>query len=215
MSHKFPVKTWDGKIVRMTALELRDRIRVDSKRDYGWIASASDLVKVVGAKGFPEDFASEIKDLILNCFANLAVKKVYCESHQKKYDAEAVWRCYIDSKDAALKERFVKETIRAAILLEYGDDGLPFHSGPKHKEFEEKFMIEMADDLKRLELYANYELCLEIYLEWSKELQGKYHEEHEKAHKEGWFKDEFPFAASVLGAMKYFKLVNSQRDKPQ
>jgi len=209
MSHKFAVKTWDGKTIRMTAVELRDRIKADSERDYGWIAAASDLVKVVDTKGFPEDFASEIKDLILNCFANLAVKKVYCESRQKKYDAEAVWQCYIDSKDAALKERFVKETIRAAILLEYGDDGLPFQSGPKHKEFEEKFMIEMADDLKRLELYANYELCLENYLEWAKKLQEKYHEEHEKAYKEGRFNDEFPFAASVLGAMKYFKLVNS------
>ena len=209
MFQKFAVKTWDGSTVRMTAEELRDRIKTDCKRDYGWIAAASDLVRVTSAKRFPEDIAYEIKDTILNCFANLAVKRIYHESNRKKHDAKAVWQCYIDSKDKALKKRFIDETIRAVILLEYGDDGLPFHSGPKHDKFEKEFAIEMSDDLKHLEIYSERELYPKNYIEWEKGLQRKYHDAYKKASEEGLLKGETIQSGLFSGTMNHFKIVNA------
>jgi len=62
----FRIKSWSGKIHRMTAQQLYERILKDSKSNYNWIASATELVRVCRHPDFPGKYAQEIKLAYLN-----------------------------------------------------------------------------------------------------------------------------------------------------
>ena len=213
---RFILNTWhDGKTI-VTAEGLLDRIKRDSKSNYNWIASATDLVHVCKMKGFPEYIASEIEDIILNCFAELAIKSLYSGSNQKDTDERAVWYCYYNSKNEELKDIFVKQNIRRAILLNYGDAGELLHSGPKHNEFEKRFIDRMTNEIRRKDRYVYDEKSeknlISEYIAWRKSLCERYSKEYKEADESGYFGEERkgPFRGdSTAGAMKYFKLVNA------
>ena len=48
-------------IQNMTAKELYNRVMEDSKSNYNWIASATDLINVCNKKNFPEEKANMAK----------------------------------------------------------------------------------------------------------------------------------------------------------
>ena len=74
---KYKVTDWDGDTHSLTAKQLYERVLDDSKSDYNWIASATELVRVCNNPCFPEMYAVGIKMIILNCFANLELQKEY------------------------------------------------------------------------------------------------------------------------------------------
>lgn len=210
---KYTLNTWRNGRVRVTANELYRRVKSDSKSNYNWIASATDLVRVCKMKGFPEDIAEKIQDLILNCFAELSVRNIYKDSNQKSTDERAVWYCYHNSKNEELKDYFVEQNVKRAILLCYGDSGRAFHGGPKHDEFEKRFTDKMAHEIRRKDRYVYDEKSeknlIDEYITWRKSLTEKYSEAYEAAEDRGDFGDERRiFTGDISNAMKYFKLVN-------
>ena len=68
---KYVVISHHGSMHRMTAKQLCERIKQDSKSDYNWISPARELVRVCKLPGFPIECAIIIKVAILNCFANI------------------------------------------------------------------------------------------------------------------------------------------------
>ena len=72
---KYTVVGWNGDIHTLSAKALYERVLADSKSDYNWIASATELVKVCNSPSFPEMYAQAIKIIILNCFANLDCRR--------------------------------------------------------------------------------------------------------------------------------------------
>ncbi len=210
---KYTLNTWHRGKVRVTANELQRRIRSDSKSNYNWIASASDLVCVCKKKDFPEDIADEIQDTILKCFAELVVRNIYYSSNQRKTDERAVWYCYHNSKNEELKDYFIKQNVKRAILLCYGDSGRAFHGGPKHDEFEKRFTDKMANVIRRKDRYVYDEKSekdlINEYISWRKSLAEKYSDEYEEAEDRGVFGEERRlFMYGLSSAMKNFKLVN-------
>ena len=80
---KYKVKGWNGDTHSLTAKALYERVLEDSKSDYNWIASATELVRVCNDPCFPEMYSVGIKLIILNCFANLETKKEKSNSIKK------------------------------------------------------------------------------------------------------------------------------------
>ena len=86
---KYNITGWKGKKYSLTAKQLYERVLEDSKSDYNWIASATELVRVCNDSCFPEKYAIAIKIIILNSFANLELQKE-CYSNVESTDAETV-----------------------------------------------------------------------------------------------------------------------------
>ena len=75
---KYKITGWHGETQLLTAKNLYERILEDSKTDYNWLASATELVKICNEPDFPEMYATNIKIIILNCFANLELQQERC-----------------------------------------------------------------------------------------------------------------------------------------
>lgn len=99
----------------MTAKQLYERVLEDSKSDYDWIASATELVRVCNEPYFPKMYAIGIKLIILNCYANLELQKEY-PAYREPTDNAAVYSCYysLPKRDATVIK--VKEKYLAAII---------------------------------------------------------------------------------------------------
>lgn len=143
---QFSVKGWNGTKYQLTAKQLYERVLADSQSDYNWIASATELVRVCNDPDFPIEYAKKIKLLILNCFANLELKKEY-ESHGKSTDSEAVYFCYnsLDSTNkevSTVKEKYLTAIIKSVIKYDTDSVRLPIYSGPKYHELCEKWQKE-------------------------------------------------------------------------
>ena len=61
---KYKVTGWHGYTQSLTAKKLYERVLEDSKSDYNWIASATELVRVCNDTCFPEMYAVGIKMII-------------------------------------------------------------------------------------------------------------------------------------------------------
>lgn len=82
---------------QLTAKELYERIMLESKSDYNWIAPAKELVRVCNESNFPKEYATAIKVAILNAYANIESRKENCGSNRYGNDPEneeAVQYCY-------------------------------------------------------------------------------------------------------------------------
>lgn len=167
----FEIKGWNGTIHSLTAKQLYERVLEDSKSHYNWIASATELVRVCNEPSFPEGYAQNIKLLILDCFADLELRKEYL-SYRKVTDNVAVYSCYHSllstSKSVAkVKEKYLTAIIAGVIKYSKDEIRFPIHIGPaysnlceewkkvKYAEYSSKEKIDFAK-LKE-DLYADFD----------------------------------------------------------
>lgn len=135
---KFLITDWHGEIQLLTAKNLYERVLEDSKSDYNWLTSATELVKVCNEPDFPEMYATNIKMMILNCFANLELQQERCYNCRQT-DKEAVYSCYnsLSEKDAAVikaKENYLAAIIEGITRYSGDEERFPVHFGPAYKE---------------------------------------------------------------------------------
>ena len=171
---KYDVGGWRGTVYSLTAEELYNRVLADSKSDYNWIASATELVKVCNKRGFPEYYADGIKLIILNCFANLELKKEN-PFNREKTDNEAVYSCYHSLPSGyeaviKVKEKYLTAIIEGVTRYAKDEVRLPIHMGPAYKnvcenwkkakfeEYASKAKIDFEE--LRLDLYEDFEMTI-------------------------------------------------------
>ena len=132
-----------GIVYKMTAKQLCDRIKEDSKSDYNWIAPARVLVRICKLPDFPVEYSLIIKVAILNCFANIE-HRANCGGDRYRlniYDEKAVEYCYnsmygIDSDEAcSARKKFLLEKLATASHMGILD--LHYHPGPTYKKLRE------------------------------------------------------------------------------
>ncbi len=172
--YRFKLKGWRGTEYSLTAEELYNRVLADSQSDYNWIASATELVKVCNEPYFPEIYAIGIKLIILNCFANLELKKEN-PSNKEKTDNDAVYSCYhsLPSRDETVikvKEKYLSAIIEGVIKYTKSEVRLPIHIGPVyHKVCDhwkkaklEEYLSKVKIDFKKLreDLYYDFEITI-------------------------------------------------------
>lgn len=176
---KYTVVGWNGDIHELTAQALYERVLADSKSDYNWIASATELVRVSNTPSFPEMYAQAIKIIILNCFANLELQKEY-PSSGKSTDKAAVYSCYhsLPSSDETVikvKHKYLTAIITAITKYTQCEVRLPMHPGPtyekmcedwKKAKFDEYVSKKEIDfDKLRETLYDDFEKMIETAAE--------------------------------------------------
>ena len=135
---KYKITGWHGETQVLTAKNLYERVLEDSKSDYNWLASAAELVRVCNEPDFPEIYATNIKIIILNCFANLELQQERCYN-RRRIDEEAVYSCYnsLPEKDAAVikaKEKYLAAIIEGITRYSGDEERFPIHFGPAYKK---------------------------------------------------------------------------------
>ena len=135
---KYKITGWHGETQVLTAKNLYERVLEDSKSDYNWLASAAELVRVCNEPDFPEIYATNIKIIILNCFANLELQQEKC-CNRRQTDKEAVYSCYnsLPEKDAAVikaKEKYLAAIIEGITRYSGDEERFPIHFGPAYKK---------------------------------------------------------------------------------
>ena len=147
---KFTVVGWRGDIHTLSAKALYERVLADSKSDYNWIASATELVKVCNSPSFPEMYAQAIKIIILNCFANLELQKEYPSSGEST-DKAAVYSCYhslpsTDETVIKVKQKYLTAIITAITRYTQCEVRLPMHQGPTYNKMCEEWKKAKFDE---------------------------------------------------------------------
>lgn len=85
---------WNGTPRIMRASTIHKRVMEDSeKSNFGWIASATDLVYVSSKEGFPIRYSIDIKAAVLNCFSVL-INSDNIDTITKETDMKAVYYAY-------------------------------------------------------------------------------------------------------------------------
>lgn len=135
---KYKITGWHGETQVLTAKNLYERILEDSKTDYNWLASATELVKVCNEPDFTKMHATNIKIIILNCFANLELQQERCYN-RRLTDNEAVYSCYnsLPETDAAVikaKEKYLAAIIEGITRYSGDEERFPIYFGPAYKE---------------------------------------------------------------------------------
>lgn len=135
---KYKITVWHGETQVLTAKNLYERVLEDSKSDYNWLASAAELVRVCNEPDFPEIYATNIKIIILNCFANLELQQEKC-CNRRQTDKEAVYSCYnsLPETDAAVikaKEKYLAAIIEGITRYSGDEERFPIHFGPAYKK---------------------------------------------------------------------------------
>lgn len=122
----------------LTSKELYERVMYDSNYNYNWFAPARELVRVCKKKGFPDNYAMDIKIAILNCFANIEHKE-NCGGYRyfdHPEDKKAVQYCYNSlygtNNEEAIKARkkYLTEVITKATYT-YSFD---YHHGATYQK---------------------------------------------------------------------------------
>ncbi len=190
---KYKVKGWNGDTHSLTAKALYERVLEDSKSDYNWIASATELVRVCNDPCFPEMYSVGIKLIILNCFANLETKKEY-PSHRESTDNEAVYSCYhslpsTDETVIKVKSKYLKSVITAITMYTQSEVRFPIHIGETYRKMVEEWKTAKFDeyvsadriDFKQLQedLYDDFETMIK-----TAERDGAFEKEDEEYHEE-------------------------------
>lgn len=161
---KYLIYGWYGTEL-LTAKELYERVMIDAQRsNYNWIASATELVRVCSKRGFPLEYAKDIKMAILKCFAE--VDMLYDEySYREPTDNEAVQHCFNSlswdiEDECSAKQEYLKARIKLAriysceFLIYCGDEFKKFCDEWERRQFEKYFKQENIDFLKMFK-----ELC--------------------------------------------------------
>ncbi|MBR3322025.1 hypothetical protein IKG05_00035 [Candidatus Saccharibacteria bacterium] len=172
-SEPYPREYW-----LMTPDELLQRVREDSERsDYNWITSAAELVHTCNQVGFPSEVAAKIKDLILNCFANMM------NPGQMRGDRAAVFDCYTATKNEELRTRFLRGLVLGAMNRCYGNDIVWafYHDA----DLEKTFMEQKLQELQAAEERASVSERYNVYVAWYNNLIKDYDKLLDQAEKEG------------------------------
>ena len=149
---------------RMTSSEIYTRVLNDSKSDYNWFASASELVRICKMPDFPTQYAQKIENLILNCFANI-------EQNGGEYfnDENAVNFCYNSLKDIEVKRRFIEAMIQHVIWYNpLGLPRIPIHLGKDYEHFCQKWKSLKIKEFNYRKAINIGALRTEFYLEFEK-----------------------------------------------
>lgn len=147
MKKLYAVEGWRGYVHFLTAEELYERVMEDSKSNYNWIASATELVRICSKKSFPKEYANEIKIAILNCFANIWLDSDE-ESRCLDTDYAAVSYCYSslsegNEKIIIAKQNYLRSVIKAVALNHYE---LPIHFGPIYLKMRDEWIESKFDE---------------------------------------------------------------------
>lgn len=183
---KYHINGWRGKEYSLTAKELYERVMEDSKYNYDWIASATELVRICKEPDFPREYANEIEIAILNCFADLELRKEYL-SHSESTVQESVSYCYHTVSDEseigkAAKEKYLKAIIHSIIKYDDTSCRLLFPLGPA--------MIKICDDWEKAK-FNEYVDKKEIdFEEMRKVLYKEFEETIKDARERGVFKED-------------------------
>lgn len=124
LEKKYTIIGWHNEHYLMTAKELFERVQEDSKSDYNWIASATELVQVCNKPSFPQEYAQAIKIAILNCFASLETKKEF-GGHREDMDDEAVCFCYhtlsgVSEEADTARQNWLRGIIKGVTIYHFG-----------------------------------------------------------------------------------------------
>lgn len=190
---KYNVTRWSGTRYYLTAKQLYKRVLNDSKSDYNWIASATELVRVCNEPSFPEKYAVAIKIIILNCFANLELQKEY-SSNKEVTDNASVYSCYYslpsdDETVIKVKHKYLCAIITSITKYAYNEVRLPLHRGPTYSKMCEEWKKRKFDEYVdkkdidfnelRQKLYDDFE-----YMIKSAEVEGIFREDDAKYYEE-------------------------------
>lgn len=146
LEKKYAVISHYGVPNRMTAKQLCERIKEDSKSDYNWISPARELVRVCKMPGFPAECAIFIKVAILNCFASIEHRANLGGDRYRTdpSDEKAVEYCYnslygTDAKEVvSARTRFLTEMITTACYTRVLDSH--YHPGPTYRKLREDWI---------------------------------------------------------------------------
>lgn len=184
---RYRVVDWYGKVHRLTAKQLYKRIMEDSKSNYNWIASATELVKACNQFDSSEEmYSKEIKVAILNCFANLELLKEYPGSSSST-DEETVYSLYnsLPNTDEAItkvKEKYLAAIISAVVKYDSYSVRTPIHIGPTYiKICDEWKKAKFEEYVSKQELNFN-ELRNTLYIDFENTIK--------KAEQDGAFEED-------------------------
>lgn len=195
---KYMVTGHHGDIYSLTAKQFYERVLNDSKSDYNWIASASELVRICKETSFPTEYALAIKCAILNCFANIE-QRANCGGDRyidKPADQEAVQECYnslygVEDEEAVLaRRRYLAEIIVTASYTRIFDSH--YHPGPTfrklRKDWNKSKVLEYISK-EKIDFKQLVEVLHDEFVEIIKkaEVDGAF-EEDERAERENWKK---------------------------
>lgn len=180
---RYVVNGWRGKVYSFTAKELYERVMEDSKSNYNWITSATELVKICDREEFPQEYAKEIKIAILNCFASLEIDKSVDDNFMPT-DNDAVYYCYnslfeIDEKVEKTKQNYLVAVIKSIVLNHFE---LPIHYGPIYKKTCNDWIKSKFDENINREKIDFKNLKIELHEDFKNIISA--------AEKEGVFKEE-------------------------
>lgn len=190
---KFRITGWRGKW-SLTAKQIYERVMEDSKSDYNWIASATELVRVCNESDFSEEYAKGIKIAILNCFANWETKKEY-PGYTLPTDKAAVYSCYhsldgTETEVVAVKSKYLMAVIEAITLYDKTQVRFPFHIGPAYTKICKEWKKSKFDDSFSKSDIDFEKLREELYEDFEKTIR--------KAEEEGTFKEDDEREAEAL-----------------
>jgi len=182
MEKKYEIIGWKGNKYTLTAKELNDKIMNEKRSDYGWIATATELVRVCNISGFPQEYSKNIKLAILNYYAN--TETIFDESHTEPTDDNAVHDCYNSLKETEEEIVLVKNKYLKAIIKRVRQESLSFfiHTGRAFQKINNKWEKEKFEEFSQKE-----EVDFPILL---KDLKEDYDNLIEKAEEEGIFTTE-------------------------
>lgn len=170
---EYNVIGWRGDIYSLTAKQLYDRVLEDSKSDYNWIASATELVRVCNDPCFPEIYAVGIKIIILNRFANLELQKEY-PSRREPTEEEAVYSCYnslpaTDETAKKVKKKYLTAVITGIIKYTQSEVRLPIYIGTIYKQKVEEWKKKKIDEYVSAVTILNFDQLREnLYADFDK-----------------------------------------------
>ena len=198
---KYYIVGWYDNSYWLTAKQLLERVKKDYYSScFGWIASATDLWRVISQPDFPPEIREDIASLIVNCFANL--EDPHSDTgHQKPTDMEAVRCCYYTLPFGhPTRDDYLKAILMREIRLSYGTecdsdlDVLLWHSGATHDHFENNFIkteLEAAKNREQSGEKLNFE-------KWRHYLRKKYTRLYKKSSKNGYFQADVDKTKSII-----------------
>lgn len=189
---RYRIVGWYGREHLLTASELYERVMKDCESDYNWIASATELVRVCNEPDFPQEYAQAIKIAILDCFANVEIKKEYPSNHEPT-DVDAVYFCYNSLAGTSVKADEVRQKYVKAIIVgvsKYHFRLLEFkHHGPIYFELRDNWIKAKFEEYGSISEPNFEELCKTLHDDYDKtmktaEADGAFQEDDEKINKE-------------------------------
>lgn len=185
LEEKYTVVGWHNERYFMTAKQLCERVLTDSKSDYNWIASATELVRVCTQPSFPQKYAQTIEIAILNCFASLETKKEF-GGHREDTDDEAVCFCYralfgVSEEADKARQNYLRAIIQGITRYHFGLFEFR-HYGPTYHQICDEWKNSMFEKYSS-EVHFNYDqLCQALHEDFDKTMK--------KAEEEGAFEED-------------------------